>query len=117
MKASRRRIEVSHAARIDVGLVLSWSEDRFGKEAADRYQRLIEVGVEMIRADPERGGSRALDQRPDLRRFDLSRIPVDLREVRRPQHLLLYTILADGTVRLLRVLHDAMDLTRHLADG
>jgi toxin ParE1/3/4 len=74
-----------------------------------------------VAADPQRAGS---SSRPEIaasaRTYHLiysrDRITKRSGRVARPRHFLLYRIRNDGLVEIGRVLHDSMDLPRHLPD-
>lgn len=114
------RIALSPAARRDIGEALTWSQERFGERAARRYADLFKQALHDIAADPERPGS---TRRPDLARgvwtyhlfFSRDRARSDLGIVRKPRHLLIYRRRGE-TIEIVRVLHDARDVERHLPE-
>jgi toxin ParE1/3/4 len=99
--------------------LLARTEDRFGAGARLRYEILLITGLGDIAADPERPGSSG---RPELgsavRSYHLRHSRERARGfggfVRTPRHLLLYRATAPGIVGIGRVLHDAMEIERHL---
>jgi toxin ParE1/3/4 len=111
-----KRVRLARQAQQDLNVILWASEDRFGKTVADRYRRLFAVALRDLRADPARAGvvSRA-GIAPNLRFYHLrhSRTRVKGRRLARPRHLLVLKETGDGFL-VVRVLHDAMDLERHL---
>jgi toxin ParE1/3/4 len=104
-------------ARLDIRFILSASEDQFGPAARRRYRLLLERAIEDVAADPRRTGVGA-GGREGLwvyhTRHARPRTPAKQR-VGRPRHLIVFTIVGDE-LRVLRVLHDAMDLPEHLKD-
>jgi toxin ParE1/3/4 len=116
------RIVLAPAARRDIRDTLIWSEERFGERAASRYRELLKQALRDIAADPERPGSRA---RPELARgvrtyhlfFSRERARGELGIVNRPRHLLVYRRRGEAVVDIVRVLHDARELDRHLPEG
>ena len=116
-----RRLELTKAAAIDLADLLGRSVDMFGLHARRRYEALIEAAFAELRANPSCLGS--LD-RPDigpgLRTYHLrhsrSHLNPSGAAVGHPRHLIAYEF-DDIRVLVLRVLHDAMDITRHLGDG
>lgn len=84
-----------------------------------RYERLISAALHDLSAESERAGSAV---RPELGvnlwtwhlRGSRERARAADGIVRRPRHLMLYTIIDDRIVGVLRGLHDAMELHRHL---
>ena len=107
------RIRLSAEAQADIIHVLQWTQDRYGGGAGQCYERLLSSALRDLLADPLRLGSIA---RPklgqDARTYHLR---TDRTEagIARPRHLILYRM-RPTTVEVGRVLHDAMELERHL---
>jgi toxin ParE1/3/4 len=116
------RYVVSPAAERDIESILVWTQDRFGASARLRYEALLVRAILDVADDPERSGSR---NRPEIsataRTYHLcysqNRVETSAGKVHRPRHLLLYRTRDDGRVEIGRVLHDSMDLSRHLPEG
>lgn len=113
------QLRVAARAENDIDALLRDSEFRFGAAIAQRYRRLLDEALAVIRTDPERAGVQAhVGLRPGLRLYHLRRarlrLPVAER-IARPRHILVFRA-GDGVVNLIRVLHDAMDMPRHLND-
>lgn len=110
---------LTEAAEADIVDVLAWSEETFGDAARRRYERLLITALRDVAAEPDRPGSTAHPElEPDIRSWHLrnSRERARTAEgiVRRPRHFLLYRPLRPGLIGIGRVLHDAMDIGRHL---
>lgn len=117
-----RNIRVSAAAEADIIEILEHSEREFGRVARERYDKLLRTALRDLAETPARPGSAARPELgDDIRSWHLrlSRLRANLEgiAVRRPRHLLLYTIIEDEAVGILRVLHDAMELHLHLDGG
>jgi toxin ParE1/3/4 len=70
-----RRLRVAPEAQRDIDGLLAFSEERFGKAAADRYRNLIDTALLDLRADPDRSGARAINAfGKDLRSLHLSTV-------------------------------------------
>ena len=114
------RFILAPAAERDIEQILAWSHEQFGELARLRYEELLVCAIQDVVADPERAGSH---HRPEItsaaRTYHLrnSREHVSRAEGRvlRPRHFLLYRTLPDGQVEIGRVLHESMDLERHLS--
>ena len=112
-------VRLSAAAEADIISMLAWTADRFGHTARRRYQALLITALRDIARDPERLGSAA---RPELGpaiqsyhlRHSRERASALEQIVRKPRHLLLYRAMLPNTVGVGRVLHDLMELERHL---
>lgn len=105
---------VSALAQADIAHVLSWIEQRYGERARGRYQQLLSSALRDLAANPLRLGTAA---RPELgegvRSYHL-RSARKQAGVARPRHLILYRIRGISTVEVGRLLHDAMELERHV---
>jgi toxin ParE1/3/4 len=112
------RYRLSEAAQGDILNILDWTHEHFGEAARLRYESLIVAALRDIASQPDRQGSRA---RPELgtgvRSWHLRLSREHIRNgpgiVRRPRHFLVYRF-ETGLVVVGRVLHDAMELARHL---
>jgi toxin ParE1/3/4 len=115
-----RRIRLTLPARRDIADLLDWSAEHFGPSGRRRYEALVETALRDIAADPARTGSREETQLgPGLRIYHLrlsrDRAKAKFGVVRSPRHILLYRSQPkENVVTVLRVLHDAMDLVRHI---
>ena len=112
------RYRLSDAAQGDVLSILAWTHDQFGEAARLRYESLIVAALRDVATEPDRPGSLA---RPELGagvrswHLRLGRNHVEPGEavVRRPAHFLVYRSVRSLVV-VGGVLHDAMELARHL---
>jgi toxin ParE1/3/4 len=110
------RYRISHAAASDIVDILAWSQEQFGEQARERYEKLIATAIRDIAAAPTRPGSA---DRPELgkgvRSWHLrgSRNHTTGGVVRRPRHFLIYRV-EDDILLIGRILHDAMELRRHI---
>jgi toxin ParE1/3/4 len=109
---------LSAAARADIVEILAWTHEQFGESARERYEALIVAALRDISVQPGRVGS---VERPELGEgvrswhLRLSREHARMATgiVRRPRHFLVYRTENDLVV-IGRVLHDAMELARHM---
>jgi toxin ParE1/3/4 len=112
---------LTKAAETDIVEILAWSESQFGGVARRRYERLIVTALIDIAADPVRPGSLARPELGgDVRSWHLhgsrerARGPDGV--VQRPRHFLIYRPVDAALIAIGRILHDAMELERHLQD-
>ncbi|MBN9222485.1 MAG: type II toxin-antitoxin system RelE/ParE family toxin [Mesorhizobium sp.] len=106
------------SAEEDIAQLLAYTSTNFGEIARIRYERLLITALRDIAADPMRTGSVARAEFGDnVRsyhlRYSRDRARTDHGIVQRPRHLLLYRA-ATGVIGIGRVLHDVMELERHL---
>lgn len=110
----RRRwpVLVAPAAEADFNAIVEWTAERFGDGQARSYADVLSSVIDSLDEGPTvRGAKRRLDLGPDVSTLHVSR------EGRRGRHFVVFRVGRDGpdeVIVVLRVLHDAMDLTRHL---
>lgn len=110
---------LSATAEADIISVLAWTESHFGDVARRRYEMLLVTALRDVAADPERLGSAARPELgPGVRSYHLfhsrERSRTDDGVVHRPRHFLLYRVTNPDVIGIGRVLHDAMEIERHL---
>ncbi|MGK9168080.1 type II toxin-antitoxin system RelE/ParE family toxin [Inquilinus limosus] len=114
-----RRYRLSATAERELGEILARTELQFGATARLRYQALIVAALGDIAADPDCRGTRPRPEIGDgVRIYHLRHSRERTRSkhgvVRAPRHFLLYKVKADLIV-VGRILHEAMDLDRHVS--
>jgi len=112
---------LSPQAERDIDAILEWTHETFGERARLRYEALLTRAIMDVAEAPERMGSHdrpaiAAAARTYHLRFSRDRVKKSVGKVQRPRHFLLYRTLDDGRVEIGRVLHDGMDLERHLPE-
>lgn len=111
---------LSPAAAQDIESILAWTHEQFGLEMRVRYEALLVRAILDIAIQPDRPGS---IERPEInsnaRTYHLTHSKSRVKGVRRvshPRHLLLYRATPSRSIEIGRVLHDSMDLCRHLPE-
>ena len=94
------RFVLSARAQGDIEEIWNYTAKHWGPAQAERYIRLIQAEIEEISSDPFRGRS-CEDVRPGYRKSQAG------------SHLLFYRI-TDRGIDIVRILHQRMDLERHL---
>ncbi len=105
----------------DIDAILEWTQEMFGAKARTRYESLLTRAILDVAEAPRRAGSHDRSEiAPAARtyhlRFSRDRVMEVVGRVRRPRHFLLYRIADDRLVEIARVLHDSVDLERHLPE-
>jgi toxin ParE1/3/4 len=111
----------SQSALKDIIEVLAWSEDKFGVRARLRYEELIEAAIRDIVKDSSRLG---IKSRPELgskiKTYHLTCSRKHVRDsspiVKKPRHIIVFRFVSDKQIEIVRVLHDAMEIKKHLPD-
>ncbi|MDR0782956.1 MAG: type II toxin-antitoxin system RelE/ParE family toxin [Propionibacteriaceae bacterium] len=110
------RYRLSHAAVADIDAILEWSGAHFGESARRRYAALIAAGLRDIARVRDGLGAKP---RPELGelvyswhlRLSREKVLGDL--VHAPRHFVVYRVETSGVI-IGRILHDSMDLERHI---
>ena len=110
-----RTLRVTVAAAADIVDVLDQSRQHFGASTRSRYARLIARALDQLRGGDPAGSLARPELGPEVRTFHLRlcRESGGADRVRNPRHLIAYTADA-GQVVILRLLHERMDVPRHV---
>ena len=112
MTAAPWRVSLGTEARRDFIEIVRYSRVRFGHAQAGAYKSLIAGSVLDLQSGPQIAGSIPRDDiGPGFRTLHVSR------RGRRGRHLLLYRATGPGTIEVVRILHDRMNIPRHLPPG
>ena len=107
------RVRLAAAAEADFDRILQWTAERFGKRRADIYTETLLAALDALKEGPAAAGVK--------NRNGLSKDILALhasRSGRKARHIVLFRVELGGDKRIiqvLRILHDAMDLPRHLS--
>lgn len=94
------KVALSKAADADLDAILDYGIARHGSDLAEAYLRTIDEALSRLSDYPKLG-----QPQPDLRR--------DMRRLSVAEHAIFYRL--DGElIRVVRVLHKAMDSSRHV---
>jgi toxin ParE1/3/4 len=101
-------VRLSNTAEADHDDILRWTEGWFGGVQAASYGTLLATTLARLERGPAIAGTRQRDK-----------IGAGLRTLhmgRRGRHIILFRVGSepDRTIDVLRILHDAMDLARHV---
>lgn len=112
-------LRLTGPAEHDITELLDWSEATFGLAARRRYEALVAATLSDLAEDWQRIGSVRRDDlgigcRVYHLRHSRRRARTEAGLVQSPRHIAVYRLAASDTVVILRVLHESMDLTRHL---
>jgi toxin ParE1/3/4 len=114
------RYVLAPAAMSDIISILEWTQQRFGMQGRFRYEALLKQAMKDIAVEPLRIGSHVcagISIAARIYHIGGSRNRVSaIGKVRSPRHILLYRIREDGIIEIGRVLHERMDIARHLPD-
>jgi toxin ParE1/3/4 len=105
-------VRLTAAAASDFEHILEWTVEHFGEPQALVYAETLSLAIEALTEGPSIPGAR---QRDEILK-GLYSLHV-ARQGRKGRHFVMFRTAATGdAIEVLRVLHDSMDLTRHLHD-
>jgi toxin ParE1/3/4 len=109
MAEPRWRVRLGAAAELDFANILKWTTENFGARQSRVYRDTLVQAIGELAAGPDVAGSKARDEIvPGLRTLHVSR------RGRRGSHFLMFRVARNGTIEIVRILHDRMDLQRHV---
>jgi toxin ParE1/3/4 len=108
--AERRwRVRLGATAELDFANILKWTTENFGERQSRAYRNTIVQAIGELADGVNVAGSKARDEiMPGLRTLHVAR------HGRRGSHFLMYRVVPKGTIEIVRILHDRMDLERHI---
>lgn len=110
MSGKRREVILSPLAEADLAHIAAWTAEQFGARQAELYvDALTETMEELAPNAPHARGRARPEIGADVRSLHMTR------RGRRGRHLLLY-LESEAMVTILRILHDSMELSRHVPE-
>lgn len=108
MSSRKIRVILGKLAEDDLANIAGWTAENFGARQADAYIEAILDTIDELSGDDPPIRSKARDEiAPGVRTLHMAKAG------RRGRHLLVYTISADA-ITIVRILHDSMEVWRHL---
>lgn len=108
--SSEWTVQLGRQAEQDFVDILRWTKRSFGEVQARTYSESISLAIQALTDGPEIAGSRLRDEiEPGIRTLHVAR------SGRKGRHLVVFRVGGDQTIDVLRLLHDSMDLPRHLS--
>ena len=105
-------VHLASAALEDYQDILQWTVDKFGLDQARTYAETLSAAIEDLCSGPEILGVKARSEiGPDLYTLHVAR------KARKGRHFLMFQVghpQGVEVINVLRILHDSMDLQRHL---
>lgn len=109
-------LKLSAPAQDDIIEILAWTHNAFGDVGRNRYENLITTALIDLRNDPGRAGVRHRDDiGSGIRTYHLAssrKRVTTARQVAKPRHFVLFRV-SRNVIEVARLLHDAMDFSRH----
>jgi toxin ParE1/3/4 len=109
MAERRWRVRFGAAAEVDFANILKWTTENFGARQSRVYRDTLVQAIGELADGPNVAGSRAREEiMAGLRTLHVAR------RGRRGSHFLMYRVAPKSTIEIVRILHDRMDLWRHV---
>jgi toxin ParE1/3/4 len=109
MSDRKWRVRLSAVAELDFANILKWTTENFGARQSRVYRDILVQAITELADGPEVAGSKARDEvMQSLRTLHVAR------HGRRGRHFILYRAVEGRVIEIGRILHDQMDLQRHL---
>ena len=104
------RIRLSAVAERDFLGIVEWTAETFGIRQAKTYRLTLMLALAALHQGPDLPDSQPRDEiRPGLRSLHVAR------KSRRGGHFILYRAADSDAIEIVRILHDSMDVSRHLS--
>ena len=109
MIARRWRVRLGAAAELDFANILQWTKENLGARQSRLYRDTIIQAIGELANGPDLAGSKSREEiMPGARTLHVAR------HGRRGSHFLLYRAVQGRVIEIGRILHDKMDVQRHL---
>ena len=109
MAERRWRVRLGAAAEVDFANILRWTTENFGARQSRVYRDTLVQAIGELSDGPDVAGSKTRDEiMAGLRALHVAR------HGRRGSHFLMYRAAPNSTVEIVRILHERMDLWRHV---
>jgi toxin ParE1/3/4 len=106
-------VRLAARAELDFLELANWTAQNFGPRQAEAYLETITLALEALHDGPEIIGVKARDDEigSGIRTLHVAR------EGRRGRHFVVFREARGQIIDVLRILHDGMDLVRHLGEA
>jgi len=109
MAERRWRVRLGAAAEVDFANIVKWTAENFGPRQSRAYRDILVQAISELAYGPNVAGSKVRDEiMAGLRTLHVAR------RRRRASHFLMYRTAPNSTIEIVRILHDRMDLRRHI---
>ncbi len=109
MTTTRWKVRLGVEAEKDFVRILKYTADTFGEWQASIYKAKLTDAIAALESGPDAPGSVSRDEiLPNLRSLHVAR------HRRGGRHFIMYRATTGQVIEVVRILHDAMDLARHI---
>jgi toxin ParE1/3/4 len=105
-------VRLADQAELDFLDIATWTAENFGSRQAGEYSETVILAIEALTVGPEILGAKVReDVGPGICTLHVAR------QGRKGRHFVIFRKAEEYTTDVLRLLHDSMDLARHITDG
>ena len=102
-------LRLAAQAELDFSEIVAWTAENFGEIQADTYAQTLTLAIEALYDGPELLGAKVRDDvEPGIRTLHVAR------HGRSGRHFVMFREAQNQHIDVLRLLHDSMDLARHI---
>jgi toxin ParE1/3/4 len=106
------RVRLAEQAELDLLSITLWTVENFGTQQAEIYAQTLSLAIEALHDGPEVLGATVRDDLGlGVRALHVAR------QGRNARHFVVFRTAPEQTIEVLRLLHDSMDLARHLSSA
>jgi toxin ParE1/3/4 len=106
------RVRLAEQAERDLLNITRWTVENFGVQQAKAYAETLSLAIEALHGGPEILGTTVReDIGSGIRTLHIRR------QARKGRHFVVFRAAPEQTIEVLRLLHDSMDLARHLSSA
>jgi toxin ParE1/3/4 len=103
------KVRLAAQAELDFSEIITWTIENFGERQADIYAETLTLAIEALHGGPQQLGAKARDDiGPGIRTLHVAR------RGRSGRHFVVFRETNYQHIDVLRLLHDNMDLARHI---
>ena len=104
------RVRLADQAALDLLDIATWTAENFGPRQAEHYAETMTLAIEALHDGPMPPGCKARDDiGPGIRTLHVAR------QGRKGRHFVVFKESEGQIIDVLRLLHDSMDLSKHVA--
>ena len=103
------RVRLSQAAQADFSAIVAWTAAHFGDVQAQKYADILTLAIAALHEGPDVIGAKTRHE------IDHGLMSLHVARMgRKGSHFVVFRVATENTIDVLRVLHESMDLMRHL---
>ena len=103
------KVRLAAQAESDFSDIMTWTLENFGERQAQTYAETLTLAIEALHDGPEPLGVKVRDDiGPGIRTLHVAR------QGRSGRYFVVFSEAKDQCIDVLRLLHDSMDLARHI---